>query len=214
MQNAEAATVPARVPLSGKLRNLTLQFQDRPVRFGEVVATMQGRSYDLFLILITLPFITPIPLPLLSTPIGLMVVLAGSRLALGQRPWWPQRLLRHELPAQFMTRLLTAATRVLRVLEYLVKPRLAIFHRAVLFQRVSGLLIAGAGLLLLLPIPVPFTNSLPALTVLLLATGALEEDGLFFLAGGGMFLLAVGYFILLAVGGTEVVHEAWQWMRP
>ena len=53
-----------------------------------------------------------------------------------------------------------------------------------------------------------------ATTVLLLATGALEEDGLFVLAGGGMFLLAVGYFILLAVGGTEVVHEAWQWMRP
>jgi hypothetical protein len=37
-----------------------------------------------------------------------------------------------------------------------------------------------SGLLMLLPLPIPLTNTLPALTVVLLAAGAIERDGLFF----------------------------------
>ena len=47
----------------------------------------------------------------------------------------------------------------MRWLEILLRPRLRFLHQQVLFRRVSGGLIMTSGLLLLLPLPVPLTNS-------------------------------------------------------
>jgi hypothetical protein len=193
--------------LSQEVRALAELFKERPVLLREVVTSVHGRGYDLLLILISLPFLTPITLPLLSTPFGAIVALAGARLALGHKPWWPEYLLSKELPPSFFPRFLRATSKLVSVIEYLVKPRLPVFHDWVMFQRISGLLIALSGLLLLLPVPVPLTNFFPALTVLLLAAGALERDGLFFLAGCVAFFLAVGYFTLLALGGWQAIQR-------
>ena len=97
----------------------------------------------------------------------------------------------------------------MRWLEVLLRPRLRFLHEQVLFRRVSGALIMISGLLLLLPLPVPLTNTLPALTVILLASGAMERDGVFFLAGCVMFTVTLAYFGLLAFGGAHIVDNMW-----
>jgi hypothetical protein len=95
-------------------------------------------------------------------------------------------------------------------LEKLLKPhRLSVFHDSMVFQRCCGALIAIAGLLLLLPVPIPFSNFFPAWTVLLLSASTLARDGLFFLAGAGMFLISVAYFVLLPIGGFHLVTRLW-----
>lgn len=193
--------------LSQEVSAIAELFRERPVLLREVVAAVHGRGYDLLLILIGLPFLTPITLPLLSTPFGTIVLLAGTRLALGHKPWWPEFLLKKELPAKFFPKFLRATSKIVSFIEYLVKPRLQVFHNWVLFQRVSGVLIAISGLLLLLPVPVPLSNFFPALTVVLLASGALERDGLFFLAGCAAFVLAVSYFVLLGFGGWQAIQR-------
>ena len=68
---------------------------------GAILAATQGRGFDLLLVLICLPFLTPIPLLGLSTPFGLVVFLIGARLAFGRHPWLPRRLLERELPSGF-----------------------------------------------------------------------------------------------------------------
>lgn len=197
----------ARPSFSEELRHLANQFTDRPATLAAILAATHGRGFNLLLVLICLPFLTPIPLLVLSTPFGLVVFMIGARFALGRRPWLPRRLLERELPSSFITKLLSAATRVVRWLEVLLRPRLRFLHEQVLFQRVSGVLIMISGLLLLLPLPVPLTNTLPALTVILLASGAMERDGVFFLAGCGLFALTATYFGLLAFGGAHVLDD-------
>jgi len=73
------------------------------------------------------------------------------------------------------------------------------------YRRVAGAIIMKSGLLLLLPLPIPLTNSFPALTIVLIAAGALERDGLFFLAGCGVFASTLVYFTLLAIFGTHIL---------
>jgi hypothetical protein len=194
---------------SQELQKLVLQFSDRPARLSEILAATQGRGFDLVLLLLGLPFLAPIPLPGLSTPLGLIVLIIGARLALGQRPWLPEKLLRLELPARFIAKVLVAASRVVRWLEILLRPRLGFLHEQRIYRRVTGALIMVSGLLLLLPLPIPLTNSFPALTVILLAAGAMERDGLFFLAGCGMFVLSLAYFGLLAFGGVNLFDNLW-----
>ena len=95
-----------RPRFSEELQDLAQQFADRPARLSEILAATQGRGFDLLLLLIGLPFLTPIPLPGLSTPFGLVVLVIGARLALGRRPWLPEKLLRRELPARFIAKVM------------------------------------------------------------------------------------------------------------
>jgi hypothetical protein len=201
------ATPSPRPRFSTELQDLAQQFADRPAHLAELLAATRGRGFDLLLLLIGLPFLTPIPLPGLSTPFGLVVLVIGARLALGRRPWLPAALLQRELPSRFIARMLAAATHMVRWLEVLLRPRLEFLHEQWIYRRVAGTLILLSGLLLLLPLPIPLTNSLPALTVVLLAAGAMERDGLFFLAGCATFTVALAYFGLLAFGGVHLVDN-------
>ena len=183
---------------------------DKPVSLGSILTATRGRGFGLLLVLIALPFITPIPLPGLSTPFGMVVVIIGARLALGKRPWLPARLLQRELPPRFIGHALKAARVVVRWLEVLARPRFDFLHQQELYRRITGALIAFSGLLLLLPIPVPFTNTLPALTVVLLSAGAVERDGLFFVGGTFLFVITLAYFALMAIGGIHVFDVLWR----
>jgi hypothetical protein len=196
-----------RPTFSQELENLAARFGGRPAQLSEVLETTHGRGFDLLLICLAVPFLTPIPLPGLSTPFGFVVAIIGGRLALGKRLWLPQQLLARELPPRFLTKALKAASRLIRLFEFFLKPRLRFLHKSSVFQRIAGFLIMVSGILLLLPLPVPLTNSLPALTIILLAAGALEKDGVFFLFGCFAFLVTAAYFSLLAVGGGHLVDN-------
>ncbi len=201
------SAAPGRVTFSQELRGLAERFTEQPVQLGEILEATQGRGFNLLLVFIALPFLTPIPLPGFSIPFGLVVALIGGRLALGQKPWLPQKLLSRELPPRFLSKLIKAASRVVKWLEFFLRPRLDLLSSHVVFRRVAGLLIALSGLFLLIPLPLPFSNSLPATTVLLLAAGALERDGLAFLAGCGMFVISAAYFTLIAFGGVQALEH-------
>ena len=199
----------SQIKFSQELQELALRFANRPVRLSELMDATQGRGFNLLLLLISLPFLSPIPLLGLSTPFGFIVLLIGSRLALGRQPWLPQRLLQRELPARFIARVFAASIRMAHWMEVLLRPRLDYLHEQWLYRRIGGTLIMLSGLLLLLPLPIPLTNSFPALTVVLLATGAMERDGLFFLGGCAVFALTLVYFGLLTFGGAHVFDSLW-----
>lgn len=209
MTSALPSLPASPLTFSQELRDLTDRFADCPVRLGQILDAMKGRGFDLLLVFITLPFITPIPLPGFSLPFGLTVAVIGARLALGKKPWLPAKLLKRELPPRFLARVLRAAGRIVRALEFFLRPRLAFMNDHLIFRRTAGALIACSGILMLLPLPVPFSNSLPALTVLLLAAGALERDGAFFLAGCTSFLISLAYFLFLLIGGAHFLDGLW-----
>jgi hypothetical protein len=196
--------------LSAELRSLADHFKDGPVRLAEVVEVLHGRGYRLLIVLMCLPFLTPIPLPGLSTLFGLVIALIGVRLALGQKPWLPGRLMQKPLPPRLLPRVLSASSRLVAAFERLSKPRLRFFYRHAAFQCVGGALIALCGLKLLLPVPVPMSNFFPGVSAALLAAGSFEEDGLVFLAGIVMFAASLAYFGLLAFGGAAAAGEIWQ----
>ncbi len=74
-----------------------------------------------------------------------------------------------------------------------------------------GIVIAGVGLML--PLPIPFSNSIPAWAVVLLAVGMMEKDGLCVLLG---HLTAMGTWVFIgltsafAVGGFRWLFDSLQ----
>ena len=85
-KNSKFNTNPPR-KLSEELADLRNRSALGALTLREVIYTLGGRAYTLLVLLLALPFITPIPLPGLSTPFGLAIALIALRLTLGQRPW-------------------------------------------------------------------------------------------------------------------------------
>jgi hypothetical protein len=141
-----------------------------------------------------------------STPFGTVIAIIGFRLALGQKPWLPKRLLDTTLPSGFFVRLLGAAKWLVRALESLLRPRLSSLVENRPFRHAYGLIIFVCGFVLLLPLPIPLTNGMPALTIVLLAGAVLDRDGVAMIAGLLSFALTLGLLALLAWGGIEAVE--------
>jgi len=201
-----ATRTPARPRhFSEEIDRLIAAFAERAVRLRDVLEVMHSRGYTVLLMLLALPFCTPIPLPGLSGPFGLVIAFISLRLALGRKPWLPARLLDTQLPPKFFPRFLAATQRLLRWLERFLKPRLGHLVRWPVARRFIGATVCVCGLLMTLPVPIPFSNGLPALAVVLFAAAMLEEDGYFAIAGAGMFLLALAFFAAILWGGAELV---------
>jgi len=202
---AVAAAATAAPRLSGEIAGLIEAFAERSVTLGEVVTVLHGRAYTMLLILLALPFCTPIPLPGVSTPFGFAIALIGFRLSLRQAPWLPERILAIQLPPRFFTVLLGAARRLICLLEIFLRPRLRYLLDLKVLHHAYGAVVCIAGLLLLLPLPIPFSNLLPALTVVLLGCAMLEHDGYFVVAALACFAVTLAFFALIFWSGAEFV---------
>jgi len=188
-------------------------FAHRAVTLGEIIALMHQRSYSFLLLLIAIPFCTPITLPGLSTPFGFVIAFIGLRIAFGLHPWLPDRLLRVTLPAKWLPRMFRAVAKPVRWLERVLRPTLGFLVNGGVSRRLHGAMICACGLLLLLPLPIPLTNFFPAVAVALLACAMLEGDGRFSIAGAGVFLIALAYFGLIFFGGGTLVAQVDDWWR-
>ena len=200
--------------LSSDLDRLLIHASGRQgMSIGEIEAELKGRGFDILIMFMAIPFVVPI-LPGLSTPFGLAIAVMGIRLATLRRPWLPEFVLARRIEEKHLERIISAMRSFARKLERLVKPRMLFVLQWPMMTSLIGLAITSGGLILALPLPIPFSNTLPALSVLLLAAGMMERDGLLVLSGHVIGVLAWGYLIgWLAAGriGYESIEHWLPW---
>jgi hypothetical protein len=164
------------------------------------------------MILFALPFVAPVSVPGSSTPLGLLIALVAAQMAFGKQPWLPARVLDWRLPAGFFHKLIPVTQRVVRLLERVLHPRWPQVTGSAAWRAAHLLVITIAALLLALPIFVPFTNMIPGWTILLLACGLLERDGVVVVIGYAMFAVTLLYFTVIGSAVTAAVEHAWHWV--
>jgi len=192
--------------LSEDLKRILDHAGGKPITLQKIIEILHGRGLDLLVLLLALPFCTPIPLLGLSTPFGMVLMFLGLRIALRKHPWFPKRLLQREIPYATLTKIIQAALTVTTRLEKVLHPRLKFFNRWATFTALNGLVITSSAFLLMFPIPIPFTNTLPALSIILIAAGMIEEDGAVIVAGYLMAGVSWVYILSLWVVGKMGVN--------
>ena len=203
---------PARPrKLSDELAMILREFEVETVTLREVLGLLHGRGYVLLLMLLALPFCQPLPLPGLSTPLGLIIAIIGVRLALGHKPWLPQRLLDTRLPPKLFGKVFALTQRIVTWFERFLRPRLLHLTASPRLEQLHAVPIVICALLLLLPLPIPFSNVIPAWGVLLICGGLLERDGKFILGGYVATVASVGYFALFGSAIVVGVEKAYAW---
>src|SRR5690606_24872765 len=130
-----------------------------------------------------LPFLIPVSIPGVSTVFGFAIILISLSITFNRLPWLPKKLLDRELETRKLVPALEKGASLVARLDNYLKPRMSGFVAGPMMNRINGLAIALAGVLLMFPLGlVPLSNTLPGIAFLLLATGMIQRDGLVVLA--------------------------------
>jgi len=170
-----------------------------PVTGRVLIEHLSTRGHALLAFFLVLPFLQPIPLPGFSTPIGLAIALLGVLMALGQPPWLPRRWLDRELPPGVVLKAVRAGQKLLSRTERIVRPRGKWFHSHPWTHAIAGDVIAVSGVELALPLPILFTNTMPALVIAITTVGLLEEDAVLVVTGWLLFVAVAAVFFAITV---------------
>lgn len=199
------------VPLSTLLEQL-VDGADGLLSLQGLVDRTGDRGGYLLLIFLCLPFTTPVPLPGVSTVIGVVIAwiaLTGLGRSNLRLPAW---LGRRTVSAQRQRQVLSASRPFVRWIEKVVRPRRGGWLVGTFSRRAHALLLTVLASLLLLPIPVPFTNSLPAYAIILLSACLMERDGCLVFPAYLLSLIAALYVGAALIGGAALLQAAWDWL--
>jgi hypothetical protein len=131
-------------------------------------------------------------IPGLSIVLGLPLLMVSLQLLVGaEQPWLPRRLTRLQIRRTDLGRVVERTRRTLRRLERALRPRLE-FLTTSWAERLIGLGCVALSILVFLPIP--FANLVPATGILLFGFSMLERDGLMAIAAMGIVVLSATLF--------------------
>ena len=178
------------VPLSAVIAAVLDEAEIRPVSLGDLIDRTADRGYGLLLLLLGLPMLIPFLPPGSSTIVGPVYAAFAIQMLTGvRRPWVPQRFRNRVMARSTVRALRNRGLPLIRKVERLSRPRgLWVSERVVL--RAVGVMVLLMGIVLLSPLP--FLNTLPALSVMLIGVGLLNRDALFVLAGMAVGLISLG----------------------
>jgi hypothetical protein len=139
---------------------------------GWLMGNLRERSFGIVILLFGLAAVAPG----VSVAAGLLLVIPASQMILGHAaPFFPRRIADHPFPARHLAALVLRIVPMLRHLEKMIHPR----WRSVLDA--SGHLVGVMVVIMcasLVLIPIPASNVVPALVIVLISLAWLEEDGL------------------------------------
>lgn len=183
-----------REPLSIVLDELSRR-PEPEISVDELTVRFGGQALGALIFVFSLTCIFPLP-PGATTILGLPLVLLAPQLVFGNGALWLPRAVRDRMIATIDLR--NGLPRVLpwlRRVEAVSKPRLASLFGPV-GRRVIGLVCSALALVLILPIPLG--NMLPALAVSTLSFSLIQRDGLVALIGLAIAAASAGVLALAA----------------
>jgi hypothetical protein len=166
------------------------------------------RSLAAFVVLFAALNMIPAP-PGASAILGLPLVIVAAQMLVGaRRAWLPELILKRSISAErFRAGMDWILPRLTRIERY-VRPRYWPFWRR------SGERIVGAAALLLaivVTLPIPFGNWLPAFATALIGLALVERDGILLVIGGLVGIASIGVVVAVVSAAGFAAQAAFSW---
>lgn len=179
---------PSTVRLSDMLAGLAADTSRDRIAIGDLVHALEERAFGPLIFLFSLPNVLPTP-PGTSTVLGAPLIFLTLQLALGRNPWLPRFIANRSIGRREFAGVVDKAQPWLAKAERWLSPRLGFLARPP-GENLVGVMCFILAVVLILPIPLG--NMLPALAVCVLALGILERDGVWVLAGMAIAIASLG----------------------
>ena len=195
---------------SQSLKNILLELKNSAntdsVRIGTLMQRLESKGFGVLLAILSLPSALPIPAPGYSTPFGIAIYLFALQMFFGRKTvWLPKTLTNIKIKSKILIQMLAAATKLLNKIEVYVRPRWQLAQKQ-WFIRLIALNIGVLACLMIMPIPM--TNTLPAMIIFLCAVALSENDGLICAISIGLGTLAIAFYVSLISIGSKFSIQA------
>ncbi|MEO1590475.1 MAG: exopolysaccharide biosynthesis protein [Cyanobacteria bacterium J06632_22] len=176
------------------------------VTLDELLSIAGERTFGFLFVMLSLPSALPIPAPGYSIPFGIVMGLLAWQLIKGaKQPWLPVGWRKKGFDRQKVRGFIKAGLPWLRRIEAISRPRLTAICTSLPGRLAIGIAIALMSLCMM--IPIPGTNTLPAIGIFVTGFGLLDDDGAISLAGMTICALALGLVLSIFFLGAEAVNR-------
>lgn len=165
--------------LSDVLQGIASDETRERIAVGDLLDVMRERAFGPLMLVFALPNVLPTP-PGTSAILGAPLVFLTAQLAFGRSPWLPRLIADRSIARRDFAAFVNRAVPWLARAEGMLRPRLKVLAHPPA-EYVIGLMCLVLAIVLVLPIPLG--NILPALAICILALGILERDGVWVVAG-------------------------------
>ena len=170
--------------------------RNEKVTLGDILTLTGERVFGFLIVILSLPSALPVPAPGYSVPFGIAIFFLAIQLVIGRdRPWLPDKLLKGSMKLETVQKFLKMGLPWVERIEKITKPRIAY-----LCTSIPGKIILGCAIALMsisMMIPIPGTNTLPAIGIFITAFGLLEDDGVICI--GGLFVCSLGLALTTSI---------------
>jgi hypothetical protein len=197
---------------STKLKTVIDALPSEGVHVADIRDVFGQEGIMLITAFLTIPFMIPVSIPGLSTVFGSVILLIGFSRIAGRNLWLPKRIEQRRIPTDKLRAGLHQGFAFFHRLERLARPcRLKWFVSEGLPDSFNNFSLVTGAILLMAPFGlIPFSNTLPALALLFIAIGSLQQDGLWILMGHLANFITIAYFAFLIGGGSLLIHGIFQ----
>ena len=178
------------------------------LKVHEIVGFFHERGFGFLLFLFALPAALPLPGLGINLFIAAPLLFLTLQQAAGRHSiWLPRRVSERTISRERLVGFIDMAEPLLRRFEFLIAPRLGIVTQRP-FSSLIG--VCGVVMALCILVPLPLTNTVPAMGIALMALGVLMRDGLAVIAG---MLTGLLWIALLVVVVTTLGLEGIEAMK-
>lgn len=178
------------------------------ISLKEIKESLHERGFGILMVIFVIPCCLPVPVPpgvplIFSIPLMFLSV----QMLLGfENPWLPKWLANKSFKRTSLAYMVEKAAPILRKIEILLRPRLP-FASTRKSERIIGIFILFLSLVIALPLPIPFSNFVPGIGILVMSLGLLSKDGLVIILGMIMGLFGAALVLGALLFGVKVVNE-------
>ncbi|MGP1356744.1 exopolysaccharide biosynthesis protein [Roseicyclus sp.] len=194
------------VTISRRLAKLAEDAETDTVTLDWLMEQLHERAFGLFLLVLALPCCIPF---LYGVPqiVALPLMFISVQVLLGRKsPWLPRSLAARTVSRDALRNLARRAEPWLRRIEAVSRPRLSSLTRAPLDRMVGLALVLFSASIL---VPLPGTNTVPGIAVVIVAMGLLQRDGVLVILGA---LLGTAWIGSLVFAGASLVRLIAGWL--
>ncbi len=182
---------------------------------GELSAAVGEKGFGLLLMILSLPSALPVPAPGYSTPFGIAIAIIAIQMLTGRhRLWLPEKIKGVRIHPKFAGKMVGSVSKFLHAVERFIKPRHLWIRSRLGHSALACVILIMACLMML---PIPLTNTFPAMVIFIIGIGLSEEDGLLamFAFGVGVAAVALYSFIIYLVitQGPEAADGIKDWIK-
>lgn len=205
----ELKKIRQKKKISFFLENFLKEFPENEISFGEIRDSLGGRAFSGLMLIFVLPNLIPLPIPGISTILGTPLIILSFQFMKGRKsPWFPKWLKNKKIKKSKLQSSLNYIIPYIKKCEIIFSPKLTFLVEYPMERVLAGFCMIAS---IIMALPIPLANWLPALSIFIISLSILERDGLLAIIGISAFSGAIflTYTIIFTIfkGGLFFIEQ-------